>query len=234
MWKSAPKRPGDLGGDELADRLTGDAPHELAFEEALGDRVVARRGARLPPWLLGGQQGSRLVPVVERLDRHGLAPTRQPGGVAHHVTHFDTRLVVGPELRPELVDRGVQVELALVGEDQAGERRNRLGRRPDVDDRVLLPRPLHSVVTGHRAAPHVHDELALDRDGDRRRRPRWLRRRRSCRRRRHAPRRTGRHTEPLMSIARPYPVCSCRSSSIPSTRSAVIRRASPASRGRRR
>ena len=188
------ERPGDLGGHELADRLAGDPPHELALEEALGDRVVARRRSRLPPRLLGRQQGRRLVPVVERLDRHRSAPARQAGGVAHHVTNLDARLVVGSELRPELVDRGVQVELALIGEHETGQRRHGLRRRPDVDDRVGLPRPLGAVVADHRAAPQVDDELTFDRHGDRCPDVGGARRRRSCRRRRRGRRQIDPHT----------------------------------------
>ena len=66
MWKSAPSGPAISVGEELAERLAGDPPHDLAHEVALGDGVVARRRARLPPRRLGGEQRRRLVPVVER------------------------------------------------------------------------------------------------------------------------------------------------------------------------
>ena len=61
------ERSGHLGGDELADRLPRDPAHELTLEVALRDGVVARRRARLPPRLLGGEQRRRLLPVVQVL-----------------------------------------------------------------------------------------------------------------------------------------------------------------------
>ena len=49
------ERLGDLAVEELADRLAGDAPDDLADEVALGHGVVARPGAGLPPRRLGGE-----------------------------------------------------------------------------------------------------------------------------------------------------------------------------------
>ena len=49
------ERPGDLVGEERADRAPVDAADDLTDEVSLGDGVVARRGARLPPRLLGRQ-----------------------------------------------------------------------------------------------------------------------------------------------------------------------------------
>ena len=49
------ERPGDLLGEERAERPPGDPPDDLADEVALVERVVARRGARLPPRRLGGE-----------------------------------------------------------------------------------------------------------------------------------------------------------------------------------
>ena len=76
-------------------------------------------------------------------------------------------LPVRLELGPVVGDRRVEVELAAVGEDQRRQVRHRLGRRPDVDDRVALPRRrlLRVGVT----SPHVGDELPLV--DDRRRAP---------------------------------------------------------------
>ena len=70
------ERAGDLLREERADRLARDAAHDLADEVALRDRVVARRGARLPPRRLRGEQGRALLPVVEVVAGHRLVPTR--------------------------------------------------------------------------------------------------------------------------------------------------------------
>ena len=85
MWKSAPERPGHPLPEEGADRLARDPAHDFADEVALGDGVIARRRARLPPRLLGGQQAGGLLPVVEILDGHRLRPAGQPGGVAQQM-----------------------------------------------------------------------------------------------------------------------------------------------------
>ena len=164
---------GDLGPDELAEGLAGDPPDDLALEVALRDRVVALGGPGLPPRLLGGEQGGGLVPVVEGVGGDRRVPHRQAGHVAHHVTYEHAGLAVGRELGPHRGDGGVQVELVLVGEHQQGQRSHGLGVRPDVDDRVALPRR-GGPVTGSGgvrvdgAGPQVDDELALDRHRDRR------------------------------------------------------------------
>ena len=95
--------------------------------------------------------------------------------MAEHVSGGDGLFAAGGELGPVGGDRLVQVELATVGEDEAAQRSHRLGGRPDVDDRVLLPVALDAgdagvVVVGSvergGAAPQVDDELAADRDRD--------------------------------------------------------------------
>ena len=102
MWKSAPSGPVMFSRDELAERLPGDPLDDLALEVALGDGVVARRRARLPPRRLGAEQGGRLAAVVEVLVRDRLLPARQPGRVAHDVAHLDVALALGGELRPHV------------------------------------------------------------------------------------------------------------------------------------
>ena len=77
------QRPGDLLGDELLERLAGDPAHDLADQVPEVERVVARRGARLPPRRLGRQPGGGLVPVVEVLHDGGLVQPGHPGGVRH-------------------------------------------------------------------------------------------------------------------------------------------------------
>jgi len=56
-----------------------------------------------------------------------------------HVADFDALLPGGRELRPVGRHRRVQVEHTPIGEFQRDERDHRLGRRPDVHDRVALP-----------------------------------------------------------------------------------------------
>ena len=86
-------------------------------------------------------------------------------------------LPLARELRPVLGDRGVEVELAAVGEHQAGQRGHRLRRRPDVDDRVRAPTARSAPSSPvDRAAPQVDDQLAVDRHGDRRADVGWCRR----------------------------------------------------------
>ena len=141
MWKSAPSGPVISSATNVAERLPGDAAHDLALEVALGDGVVARRRARLPPRRLGGEQRGDLL--ASRSRSSVVIGSSQPDSPAVWLITWRTSmaaLAVGGELGPVLGDRRVQVELAPVGEDQAGQRRHRLGRRPDVDDRVPLPR----------------------------------------------------------------------------------------------
>ena len=95
-----PERSGDLFGGELAERLPRDPPHQLAFEVALCQRVVARRRPRLPPGLLGGKDRRRPLPVVQPLDGQRFRPSRQAGCVAHHVADLDLALAARLELGP--------------------------------------------------------------------------------------------------------------------------------------
>ena len=86
------QRPGDLGGEPGPDGGAGDPAHDLADQVALGDGVVARRGAGLPPRLLGGQQprctsasrpgprapSARPSPAARRCGPSGAGPRRAP------------------------------------------------------------------------------------------------------------------------------------------------------------
>ena len=69
---------------------------------------------------------------------------------------FAGRLELGPVAR----DRRVGVELAPVGQHQRAQRGHGLGGRPDVGDRVALPRRRAFGVDG--AAPEVDHRLAVD------------------------------------------------------------------------
>ena len=83
------------------------------------------------------------------------------GGMAHEVPNFRVLLVVPAVLGPVVGHLGVEVELAPVRQHEGAQEGHRLGRRVDVDDGVLLPRPRARLVG--MARPEVDDELALDR-----------------------------------------------------------------------
>lgn len=151
------ERAGDLVAEELAQGATGDAADDLGLEVALGDQVVAAHGPRLPPGGLGGEVGGAGILVVEVGHGDGRGEAGEPGGVAHDLRHGDLVLAVGGELRPVPGDRRVEVEIAPVGEHQQRGGRHRLGGRPDVHDRVPLPR---GAVLVSIAAPEVDDRLA--------------------------------------------------------------------------
>ncbi len=106
----------------------------------------------------------------------GLVPSGQPGGVAEHVARGDGLFASGGELGPVGGDRFVEIEVAPVGEHETAQCRHRLGGRPHVDDRVLLPVTLDArhagvVVVGtvecRRAAPQIDDRHTCDGDGNR-------------------------------------------------------------------
>ena len=118
---------GDLALEELSDGRAGDSSHDLADEEALGDGVIARQRAIVPPRLLGGEQRRGEVPIGQVLGRDRLLPARESGAVVHEVAHLDGLLAVGGELGPVRGDGRVEVEFAAVEEHQGDEERHGLG-----------------------------------------------------------------------------------------------------------
>ena len=94
------ERPGDLLGHELLERLAGDPAQHLADQVPEVQRVVAGRGARLPPRRLRREPGGRLVPVVQVLDDGRLVQPGHAGGVRQQVPDQDVLLAAGAELRP--------------------------------------------------------------------------------------------------------------------------------------
>ena len=167
MWKSAPSGAGHLGGEPGPDGGAGDPTHHLADQVALGDGVVARRGARLPPRLLGGQQRGALLPVGQVLGPHRLGPAR--AGRRCGAIRWRTSTCSLPPAANSGQYRAtgrVEVELAPVGQHQGAQEGHGLGGRPDVGDGVLLPRaPSAGLVD--RAAPDVHHRLAVQEHGHR-------------------------------------------------------------------
>ncbi len=160
------ERFGDLAREVRPDRVARDAADDLADEVALREGVVARRRARFPPGRLGRQARRAQVPVGELLGGERLLPSAQPRGVPHDMAHLDVLLAVGGEFRPVGRDRGVEVELAAIVQHQRDQECHRLGRRPDVRQRVAFPW-LRLLRVGP-ASPDVHHRLAVDIDGDRR------------------------------------------------------------------
>ena len=156
------ERPGDLLGEERADRCAGDAADDLADEVALRDRVVAGRGARLPPRLLRGEQ--RRSPSPSRRGPRAASAPASPTGPAVWPAGGGPRRPPcrAAELGPVARDRRVRGRARRGRRGQRAQRRHRLGRRPDVDDRVGFPRrrcgPRRS------AAPDVDDGLAVEAD----------------------------------------------------------------------
>jgi len=156
------QRSGDLLGEEAARRPAGDAADDLAHDEALGQRVVARRGTRLPARRLGGQPGRDGRPVVQVPGSHRAVEVRQARGVGQHVPDLHALLARGGELRPVPGHRRGQVEIAAVGEDQRAQRRHRLGGGPDVGDGVRSPRDRAGRIGV--PAPEVHRRLTVQVD----------------------------------------------------------------------
>ena len=152
------ERSGDLRGEEVPDAAVGDPADQLADQEALGERVIADRGSRLP--LRSGRREpvGRRGPVVEL--GHPALPVRQSRGVRQHVPDQHSLLACRCELRPVPGHRGVRVQQPAVHQDQRAQRGHRLGHREDVDDRVALPGS--GVVCVRVAAPDVDHRLARD------------------------------------------------------------------------
>ncbi len=158
--------PGHLLGEPAPDGGAGDPADHLTDQEALGHRVIARGGPRLPPRLLGGQHRRAPVPVGQSLGLEVLGPSGQTGGVAHEVAYLHPFLSGGGELGPVAGHRGIEVELAAVGEHQCAEEGHRLGGRPHVGQRVGLPGRRPGLVD--EPAPDVHHRLAPEEDRHRR------------------------------------------------------------------
>ncbi len=118
----------------------GDPADDLTDQVALGDGVVPRRRARLPPRLLGGQQRGALLPVGQVLGFHRLGPARAVRRCGPSGGGPRWPLAAGGELRPVAGDGCVEVELAPVGQHQGAEEGHGLGGGPHVGDGVLLPR----------------------------------------------------------------------------------------------
>src|SRR5205809_674244 len=86
-------------------------PRPLTDQVPVVQRVVTRRGARLPPRSLGRHPRRRRRPVVEILHDGRLLEPGDPGGMRHQMADQDAFLAARGELRPVPGDRGVYVQL---------------------------------------------------------------------------------------------------------------------------
>ena len=77
IWKSAPSGPAISSATNAVSVLPVVMRDQLADQVALVLRVVARRGARLPPRRLRGEPARRRLAVVHVLDRDRLRPSRR-------------------------------------------------------------------------------------------------------------------------------------------------------------
>ena len=159
------QRTGHLPLQEGARPQPRHPPYDLPDEEAEGQGVVARPGARLPPGLGGREARGGQLPVVELLERVRLAQPGQTRAVGQQVPHQHPLLARGGELRPVRGHRGVEVQQSPVGEDVRAQRRGPLRRGPHVDQRVPLPRACARRVGP--AAPQVGHRHAVDRHAHR-------------------------------------------------------------------
>ena len=161
IQKSRPKRPRDLLPEEGPERDAGDATHEFAHEQAIGDRVITVASPRLPEGRLRRERLDDGVPCqpVDRGDER-VADGVEPGLMAQQPSHRDLPFAIGGELRPVLGDRRVHVEDAAVGEQVGDDRARALRRRIDHLERIFGVRPAGLDVGD--AAPEVDDPFAVD------------------------------------------------------------------------
>jgi hypothetical protein len=112
IQKSRPSGVAIASGEILADRDAGDAAHQLAHQPAECHRVIAVRGARLPPRRHAGEQACHRGPVgpAAHWHRRRERDRGEAGGMLHHHAHRDRGLAVGRELGPIESDRLVEVE----------------------------------------------------------------------------------------------------------------------------
>ncbi len=158
------ERPGDLAGDELAQRLARHAVDQSPDEVAETARMVGAARARLPPGRLRRQPGGGGLDVQGLGQAEGRFPGGQSGGMADQVADLDLVLAGLGKLRPVPGHRRKQVELATLMQHQHGQAGHRLGTGEHVDDGV--GRPGMGVLLVAPAAPEVDHLLAVDGDAE--------------------------------------------------------------------
>ena len=135
------ERPGDLLGEERADRAAVDPADHLADQVALADAVVARTSSPAPT-----------TSPARRADRRP-CPSRTGRSVEMRCSHAGRPAVCESRWRtstlplPLAANSGqyrstgrVDVDEAAAGQHEQRQAAHRLRRREDVDDRVPLPR----------------------------------------------------------------------------------------------
>jgi hypothetical protein len=156
----------DVLAKESSDGAAVDSADQLADEMTEGEgRIAVLRPGR-PPRLGLGERGADGVPVVEALLRQRLPDRREARFVTEEPTDRDLGLPGLGELGPVARDGGIEIEATLLDEAVGADRRQALGRRVGVDEGVALPFAGAGGVG--EAAPEIDDELALERERDRR------------------------------------------------------------------
>lgn len=163
MWKSAPSGPASSSAKK-APRAAVDPSDELPDQVPVVQRVIAGRGARLPPRRLGRQTCSRGLMVVDVGEFDGAFPSRHAGrGRGHGApARPPCRWPRTPASSRPPDDRR---RAPPVHQQQRAQRSHRLGDREDVHQRVVAPRdgPVGVGVS----APEVDHGFTADRQADR-------------------------------------------------------------------
>ncbi len=156
-------------GDGLAqvgaERLAGDAAHDLADQESLRVDVVAVAFSGLPPWRLRRERLRHHVPAAPRAGRQRARNRRQRRLMREQVAQRDPRLARLRELRPVSGDGRVELEPPHLGESEHADGGDRLADGVEVDDRVALPRARARAVGV--SAPQVDHAAPVDVDRER-------------------------------------------------------------------
>ncbi|KAG5290121.1 hypothetical protein I7I48_09642 [Histoplasma ohiense] len=126
--------------------------------------VIARRGSRLPPRLLGCQSLGGNFQIVQFLQVDIWFPARHTGGVREQLPDFDVLFPIRGKLGPVGGYFFKKVELAAVNKHQGRKVRDGLRCRPDSCDGVAGPGRCASGVAI--ASPYIYDVAPVDVDCD--------------------------------------------------------------------
>jgi len=118
-------------GDHLAHAYARDPFENFAGEPAIRDGVITVRRARLPIWSLRGQGGNDRIPGENIVQVERPVDGGEAGAMAEEPANRNLPFAFGGKLGPVLADRGVEVELALLGEDVRRDRDHALGGGDD-------------------------------------------------------------------------------------------------------
>src|SRR5580704_3906549 len=159
------QRLGHLLTEERTERPAAGAPHHLAHGPAEGEAVIAVARAGRPERHLVGQALGHVVPFEGSAVLHRRAQRRHRRGVVQHHAGGHALLAVPAELRPQLDDRRIEVELAVACQHMGAERRGALGAGEHDAHRVLGPGRTGLGIGD--PAPQIDDRLAAHGQADR-------------------------------------------------------------------